>query len=112
MRSIVVGVALCCLALARPAAATSPFDGVYNGSTYAAGNGYSCNGAVPEFKVTVRDGQFNYGGGGNRVPVVVAADGSFSAQSGQRYLQGKIVGNRMTGSTAGGCNYIWDLRKQ
>lgn len=111
MRSVGICLVVCCVLAFQAANAASPFDGVYNGSTYAAGNGYSCNGNVPEFKVTVRDGQFNYGGGGNRVPVVVAPDGSFSAQSGQRYLQGKIVGNHMTGSTAGGCNYIWDLHK-
>lgn len=111
MRWIVMGAVVCSILAARPATAASPFDGVYSGATTWAGNGNSCNGAVPEFKVTVRDGKFNYGGGGSRVPVEIGADGKFSAQSGQRYLQGRISGNQMSATSSGGCNYIWELRK-
>ena len=113
MRSIAMLAAASCLLLAQPAGAASTFDGVYTGATSAAGNGNArCPDTRPDFRITVRDGQLNYGGGGDRVPVTVGADGSFSAQSGQRYLQGKISGGRLSATTSGGrCNYVWDLQK-
>ena len=94
--------------------AASPFDGVYRGTYTPAGNGnVRCpNGG--DFSVVVADGKFTYGGSGEgeRVTATVGADGSFSAQSGQRYLRGRIEAGQMTASTAGArCNYIWSLKK-
>ena len=98
--------------LSHAALAASPYDGVYSGSATWAGNGHGPCQPPPDFKVTIRDGQFNYGRPEDRVPVTVGPDGSFSAQSGQRYLQGKVSGAQMTASTSGGnCNYLWSLRK-
>ena len=94
--------------------ADTPFDGVYRGTYYPAGNG---NARCPEgktFSITVTDGKFSYAGAGDgeRAIASVGPDGSFSAQSGQRYLQGKIQSGQMTASTSGSrCNYIWSLNK-
>ena len=112
MKILACAFALSTIFLGQAAVAASPFDGVYSGATTWAGNGNRRCTGVPDFKITVREGQFNYGGGGDRIPVTVAADGKFSAQSGQRYLEGRITGNQLTATTSGGaCNYIWDLRK-
>lgn len=110
----VIGAGLLVCGLASGAHAASPFDGVYHGSNTSNGNGnYRCD-PGREFTIRVVDGKFNYGGGGEseRVSVPVAADGSFSAQAGQRYLSGKIQGSSMTATTSGSrCNYTWNLSK-
>ena len=112
MRLILICAAIIIGLAGRPTLAASPADGVYTGSTTWAGNGSSRCTGLPEFKVTIRDGAITYGGGDTRVPVTIAPDGSFSAQSGQRYLQGRVVGGQLNATTSGGaCNYIWSLKR-
>lgn len=96
------------------AQAASPFDGVYRGSYTPSGNGNTRCPAGKDFSVNVVDGKFSYAGAGEgeRATASIAADGSFSAQSGQRYLQGKIQSGQMIATTSGSrCNYSWSLRK-
>ena len=114
MRIPVICLAYGAILLGPAAMAATPFDGVYRGTYYPAGNGNVRCPSGGDFSVTITDGKFTYGGAGDgeRVTAIVGADGSFTAQSGQRYLQGKIQAGQMSASTSGGrCNYIWSLKK-
>lgn len=100
--------ALTMLAVAEPVAAATPFDGVYKGgNTLAGGGGTRCAAAV-NFNVVVKDGVFEWRLGNETAPVRVGPDGSFSGQSGVRFINGRIVDGKLTASTTGSvCNYTW-----
>ena len=112
MRGLVaVGVGLWCLASGAAWAAT-PFDGVYRGNfENAGGPGMRCPaGAAIAF--TVRDGAFTWRLPAGEVSVPVGIDGSFSAQNGSRFVNGRITDGRMTARTTGGpCFYTWTLAR-
>lgn len=108
--------AVLCCAVFLPCAvwAAGPFDGVYRGTYYPAGNGNARCPDGREFSVTITDNKFTYGGAGDgeRVTATVGPDGRFSAQSGQRFLQGTIRNGQLDASTSGSrCNYVWSLKK-
>lgn len=100
------------LVLTLPAAAATPFDGVYKGgNTSAGGAGMRCP-PGSSFSVKVLDGVFNWKHDGASEPVQVGPDGSFNGRSGMRFIVGRVVDGKMTATTSGtSCNYAWSLSK-
>lgn len=93
------------------ARAASPFDGTYKGDFRLSGGAGQCPAGGP-FTVRVTDGKFDWGTGPDRTAVTIAADGSFSAQSGRRFLNGKAANGAIAARTSGGsCDYAWTIAR-
>lgn len=100
--------AACMMALPLVAVAATPYDGVYKGgNTLNGGGGTRCPAAVT-WNVVVRDGKFEWRIGNETAVVEVRPDGSFTGQSGNRFINGRIANGTLTAATSGStCNYTW-----
>jgi hypothetical protein len=97
-----------------PAAAASPFDGVYGG-TWTHNGGTLGAGRCPDgggMSLRVTDGSFPWRGGGQPTRVQIAPDGTFNGQSGQRFISGRVANGKLTATTRDQyCVYDWALSR-
>ncbi len=104
--------------LPAAASAQAPVDGVFVGGADISGaaGGRAANGRCNQtmrFTLHVRDRSFVWRLPTSQVPVAIAPDGSFSAQNGSRFINGRIQGTHLAAQTTGrGCSYVWSLDRQ
>lgn len=117
MRSLMAAVMLACT-LVVPERGESqtlvPVDGVYDGTASLVGTTARRCEALYTFKLYVKNRAFTWSLPNQiKVQVPVGADGTFAAENGQRFLNGKIAGNRLAATTTGrGCGYIWSFTRE
>ncbi len=98
---------------AVPARAALPVDGVYKGSAALGANRNGHCGPGITFNLVVTDGAFTWGGlNQEKIVVRVGPDGTFNAQNGRRFMQGRIANGTLTAHvSAEYCEYDWSLTR-